>query len=124
MYWEVTRTLLGGCDSSHLSICSNTDISPSNTENNVVIPNHNVHNCMFKGLTISGHADRDALLKSTVLTAIAVHPHDLTVFILHTHLIMDVLLDTAAEETLRRTQDQSECVCVPSVSVIHSEGIL
>lgn len=66
---------------------------------------------MFKAHTISGHADREALLKSTVLTAVAVHPHDQTAFILHTHLIMDVLLDTAAEETLRITQDQSECVC-------------
>lgn len=85
---------------------------------------------MFKGLTISGHADGEALLKSTVLTAIAVHPHDQTVFILHAHLIMDVLLDTAAEETLRITQDQSECVCAFSLrptlntSVMHFEGIL
>lgn len=69
-----------------------------------------INNCMFKALTISGHADRETLLKATVLTAIAVHPHDHTVFILHTHLIVDVLLDTAAEETLRITQDQIECL--------------
>lgn len=70
-----------------------------------------INNCMLKALTISGHADREALLKATVLTAIAVHPHDQTVFILHTHLIIDVLLDTAAKETLKITQDQIECVC-------------
>lgn len=70
-----------------------------------------INNCMLKALTISGHADREALLKATVLTAIAVHPHDQTVFILHAHLIIDVLLDTAAKETLKITQDQIECVC-------------
>lgn len=96
----------------------NTDASLSSIVISRIIMLFIVHKCMCKAHTISGHADREALLKSTVLAAIAVHPHDQTVFILHTHLIMDVLLDTAAEETLRITQDQSECQYVCNTSGI------
>lgn len=51
-------------------------------------------------LTISGHAHGETLLETAVLAPVAVHAHDQAAFILHTHLVVDVLLDAAAEETL------------------------
>lgn len=39
-----------------------------------------------------------------MLAPIAVHAHDETVLIFHAHLVVDVLLDAAAEETLEYTQ--------------------
>lgn len=51
-------------------------------------------------LTISGHAHGETLLKATVLAPVSVHAHDETVFILYTHLVVDVLLNAASEETL------------------------
>lgn len=53
------------------------------------------------GLTISGHAHRQALLKAAVLAAVPIHPHDEAVLVLHTHLVVDVLLNAATEEALR-----------------------
>lgn len=35
-----------------------------------------------------------------MLTAVSIHPHDQTIFILHTHLVVNVLLDAASEKTL------------------------
>ena len=51
-------------------------------------------------LTISGHAHGETLLETAVLAPVAVHAHDQAAFILHTHLVVDVLLDAAPEETL------------------------
>lgn len=53
-------------------------------------------------LTISGHAHRETLLEAAVLAAVAVHAHDETLLVLHTHLVVDVLLDAASEEALQR----------------------
>ena len=52
------------------------------------------------GRTVSGHAHGETLLEAAVLTAVAVHAHDETVFVLHAHLVVDVLLDAATEEAL------------------------
>lgn len=51
-------------------------------------------------LTISGHAHGKALLEAAVLAAVSVHAHDETLLILHAHLVMDILLNAASEETL------------------------
>lgn len=51
-------------------------------------------------LTVSRHADGEAFLETAVLASVAVHPHDQTVLVLHAHLVVDVLLDAAAEKTL------------------------
>lgn len=51
-------------------------------------------------LTISGHADGQAFLEAAVLAPVAVHTHDETIFILHAHLVVNVLLNTAAKESL------------------------
>lgn len=52
-------------------------------------------------LTISGHAHREALLEAAVLAPVSVHAHDETLLILHTHLVVDILLNAASEETLK-----------------------
>lgn len=57
---------------------------------------------MTWSLTISGHAHGETLLEATVLAPVTVHAHDETVFILHTHLVVDILLNAAPEETLRK----------------------
>lgn len=54
-------------------------------------------------LTISWHADREALLETAVLAPVPIHAHDQTVLILHAHLVVDVLLDAASEKTLTQT---------------------
>ena len=51
-------------------------------------------------LTVSRHADRQAFLEAAVLASVAVHAHDVTALVLHTHLVIDVLLNAAAEESL------------------------
>lgn len=53
-----------------------------------------------RSLTISRHAHRQAFLEAAVLAPVAVHAHDETVLILHTHLVVDVLLNAAAKESL------------------------
>lgn len=55
-----------------------------------------------QSLTISGHAHRETLLEAAVLAPVTVHTHDKTVFILHAHLVVDVLLNAAPEETLEK----------------------
>ena len=59
------------------------------------------------GLTISGHAHGEALLEAAVLAAVAVHAHDQAVLVLHAHLVVDVLLNAAPEETLRKKRRES-----------------
>lgn len=56
-------------------------------------------------LTISGHAHREALLEAAVLAAVPVHAHDETLLVLHAHLVVDVLLNAASEETLEKERD-------------------
>lgn len=53
-------------------------------------------------LTISGHAHGEALLEAAVLAAVPVHAHDETLLVLHAHLVVDVLLNAASEETLEK----------------------
>lgn len=57
-------------------------------------------------LTISGHAHGETLLKAAVLAPVSVHAHDETLFILYTHLVMDILLNAASEETLEKAQEE------------------
>lgn len=59
-------------------------------------------------LTISWHPHRQTFLEAAMLAAVAIHTHDHAVFILHTHLVVDVLLDAAAEKTLRAPGKKSE----------------
>ena len=56
-------------------------------------------------LTISAHAHGEALLKATLLAAVPVDPDDGAAFVLQTLLVLDVLLDAAAEETLREPME-------------------
>ena len=63
---------------------------------------------MNTSLTISGHAHGETLLKAAVLAPVSVHAHDETVFILHTHLVVDILLNAASEKTLGKAQKQSK----------------
>lgn len=58
-------------------------------------------------LTISGHAHGEALLEAAVLAPVSVHAHDQTVLVLHTHLVVDVLLDAAAEKTLKQANKKT-----------------
>lgn len=51
-------------------------------------------------LTITGHAHSQTLLEAAVLATVAVHAHDQAVLILHAHLVVNVLLNAAAKETL------------------------
>ena len=52
-------------------------------------------------LTISGHAHSDTFLKSAVLAAIAVDPHNVTLLIFEAGPILDLLLDATPEEALQ-----------------------
>ncbi|KAG7219063.1 hypothetical protein INR49_003598, partial [Caranx melampygus] len=52
-------------------------------------------------LTVSAHAHRQTLLEATLLAAVPVDPHDGAALVLHTLLVLDVLLDAAAEEALQ-----------------------
>lgn len=51
-------------------------------------------------LTISGHANSQALLEPTLLAAVPVNPHDGAVLHLKTLLVLDVLLDAPPEKAL------------------------
>lgn len=51
-------------------------------------------------LTVSAHADSDALLQSAVLAAIPVDSQDGTLLVLGTRPVLNLLLDAASEETL------------------------
>lgn len=52
-------------------------------------------------LTVSGHADSEALLEATLLTAVSVDPDDGAVLHFKTLFILDVLLDAPSEKTLQ-----------------------
>lgn len=51
-------------------------------------------------LTITGHAHGQTLLETAVLATVAVHAHDQAILILHAHLVVNILLNAAAKETL------------------------
>lgn len=51
-------------------------------------------------LTITGHAHSQTLLETAVLATVSVHAHDQAILILHTHLVVNVLLNATAKETL------------------------
>lgn len=51
-------------------------------------------------LTITGHAHGQTLLEAAVLATVAVHAHDQAVLVLHAHLVVNVLLNAAAKESL------------------------
>lgn len=55
---------------------------------------------MSMELTITRHANRQTLLKTALLTPIAINPHNSTGFILQALFVLDILLDAPAEETL------------------------
>ena len=63
-------------------------------------------------LTVPGHADSDAFLETTVLTAVAVDPHDVALLILQTWTVLNLLLNTSSEKPLskckRKTNDFSD----------------
>lgn len=56
-------------------------------------------------LTISGHAHGETLFEAAVLAPVSVHPHDETLLILHTHLVVNILLNAASEETLEKARE-------------------
>lgn len=43
-----------------------------------------------------------------MLAPVSVHAHDETVFVLHTHLVVDVLLNAASEETLETAREEEK----------------
>lgn len=43
-----------------------------------------------------------------MLAPVSVHAHDETLFILHTHLVVDILLNAASEETLEKAQEEEK----------------
>jgi hypothetical protein len=51
-------------------------------------------------LTISTHADADALAKSAILTPVPVDPQDVALLVLSAWSVLDLLLDAPAEKTL------------------------
>lgn len=53
------------------------------------------------GLTIATHSDRNALLQTAVLAAVAVISHDETVLRSGARAVLDFLLDGATEEALK-----------------------
>lgn len=64
-------------------------------------------------LTITGHADQQALLEAALLAAVAVDADDRAILVLEALLVLDVLLDAAAEEALRGEREES--LGVPAV---------
>jgi hypothetical protein len=55
---------------------------------------------LMKELTISAHANSNALLESAVLTTVPVDPQDRTLLVLGARAVLDLLLNTAPEEAL------------------------
>lgn len=50
--------------------------------------------------SVTGHANGQAFFEAAVLAAVAVHAHYQAVLVLHAHLVVDVLLNAAAEKAL------------------------
>lgn len=67
-------------------------------------------------LTVAGHADQQALLEAALLAAVAVDADDGAVLILQALLVLDVLLDAAAEEPLRGAGGSLEVSSSPTSS--------
>lgn len=59
----------------------------------------------LKRLTITTHADSDALLETTILAAIPVDSQDAALLVLGAGPVLDLLLDTPPEESLRITNE-------------------
>lgn len=53
-------------------------------------------------LTISAHAHGNAFLQSAVLAAVAIYPQDAALLVLRAGAVLDLLLDRASEESLRK----------------------
>lgn len=51
-------------------------------------------------LTISAHADADALAEPAVLTPVPVDPQDVALLVLGARPVLDLLLDAPAEKAL------------------------
>lgn len=56
----------------------------------------------FRILTVTGHADRQAFFEAAVLATVSVHAHDHAVFVLHAHLVVNVLLNASPKKTLQQ----------------------
>lgn len=54
-------------------------------------------------LTVSAHTNGDTFFQSTILAPVSVDSQDRALLILGTWSVLNFLLDTASEETLRRT---------------------
>jgi len=63
-------------------------------------------------LTVSAHADSNALLQSAVLAAIPVDSQDGTLLVFGARPVLDLLLDAASEETLRRSRNTTVSLMV------------
>lgn len=57
----------------------------------------------LKTLTVSTHADGDALLQAAILAAVPVDPQNRALLVLGARPVLDLLLDAAPEEALRIT---------------------
>lgn len=79
---------------------------------------------MWQELTITGHADRQAFLEATLLAAIAIDADNVAGLILQALFVLDVLLNAAPEETLRKEEEQVKSLSNQSLSErITSQGL-
>lgn len=69
-------------------------------------------------LTISGHAHGETLFEAAVLAPVSVHAHDETLLVLHTHLVVNILLNAASEETLEKAREGEKTLSEVCVSVL------
>jgi hypothetical protein len=52
-------------------------------------------------LTIPGHSNCDTFLESAVSTPVSIDPHYIALLVLNTWLILDLLMDTSTEKSLK-----------------------
>lgn len=64
--------------------------------------------CKTLVLTIAAHADGDALLQATILTAVAIDAQNAALLVLRARAILDFLLDGAPEEALHNNKMKQE----------------
>lgn len=66
-------------------------------------------------LTISGHADCNALLESAVLTSVPVDAENRTLLVLGARSVLDLLLDASTEEPLLNGREKDLLISFNSV---------
>lgn len=78
---------------------------------------------MRQELTITGHADCQTLLEATLLAAVPVDADNVAGLILQALFVLDVLLNTAPEETLRQSGQRVSQKPFQPIVPLPSKGI-